>query len=110
MFAVNNYRANGGGNFPHVAAAQQLWSNSDEIRNTIIGVGEGEGRDRPGRVRVGGLEAHARRHARVLDGVPVGGASVPARGVSAVAWARGTCGALAACRPKVVNAVRAGSG
>lgn len=28
VFAVNNYRANGGGNFPHVAAAQLLWSNS----------------------------------------------------------------------------------
>ncbi|RKN09029.1 5'-nucleotidase C-terminal domain-containing protein [Streptomyces radicis] len=36
VLAVNNYRANGGGNFPHVAAADQLWSNSDEIRNTII--------------------------------------------------------------------------
>ncbi|WP_049573380.1 bifunctional metallophosphatase/5'-nucleotidase [Streptomyces sp. SBT349] len=36
ILAVNNYRANGGGNFPHVAAAEQLWSNSDEIRNTII--------------------------------------------------------------------------
>ncbi|MFJ4082340.1 bifunctional metallophosphatase/5'-nucleotidase [Streptomyces iakyrus] len=36
VFAVNNYRANGGGNFPHVAAAQLLWSNSDEIRNTMI--------------------------------------------------------------------------
>ncbi|MYZ33878.1 MULTISPECIES: 5'-nucleotidase C-terminal domain-containing protein [unclassified Streptomyces] len=36
VFAVNNYRASGGGNFPHVATAQQLWSNSDEIRNTII--------------------------------------------------------------------------
>ncbi|MFI1399845.1 bifunctional metallophosphatase/5'-nucleotidase [Streptomyces sp. NPDC020681] len=36
VFAVNNYRASGGGNFPHVAAAKQLWANSDEIRNTII--------------------------------------------------------------------------
>ncbi|CAL9417694.1 bifunctional metallophosphatase/5'-nucleotidase [Streptomyces sp. enrichment culture] len=36
VFAVNNYRANGGGNFPHVAAAPLLWSNSDEIRNTMI--------------------------------------------------------------------------
>ncbi|TQE23160.1 bifunctional metallophosphatase/5'-nucleotidase [Streptomyces ipomoeae] len=36
VFAVNNYRANGGGNFPYVAAAQLLWSNSDEIRNTMI--------------------------------------------------------------------------
>ncbi|MEU3886710.1 5'-nucleotidase C-terminal domain-containing protein [Streptomyces sp. NPDC029041] len=37
VFAVNNYRANGGGNFPHVAAARVLWSNSEEIRNTMIG-------------------------------------------------------------------------
>ncbi|MEO3750231.1 5'-nucleotidase C-terminal domain-containing protein [Streptomyces sp. B6B3] len=37
VLAVNNYRANGGGNFPHVAAAEQLWANSDEIRNTIVG-------------------------------------------------------------------------
>jgi 2',3'-cyclic-nucleotide 2'-phosphodiesterase/3'-nucleotidase len=36
VFAVNNYRANGGGNFPHVASARLLWSNSDEIRNTMI--------------------------------------------------------------------------
>ncbi|MGW0820496.1 bifunctional metallophosphatase/5'-nucleotidase [Streptomyces sp. NPDC002845] len=36
VLAVNNYRANGGGNFPHVAAAELLWSNSDEIRNTMI--------------------------------------------------------------------------
>ncbi|WP_371652109.1 MULTISPECIES: bifunctional UDP-sugar hydrolase/5'-nucleotidase [unclassified Streptomyces] len=36
VLAVNNYRANGGGNFPHVAGAKQLWANSEEIRNTII--------------------------------------------------------------------------
>ncbi|WP_432052676.1 bifunctional metallophosphatase/5'-nucleotidase [Streptomyces xiamenensis] len=36
VLAVNNYRASGGGNFPHIAAADQLWANSDEIRNTII--------------------------------------------------------------------------
>lgn len=36
VLAVNNYRASGGGNFPHIAAAQQLWVNSEEIRNTII--------------------------------------------------------------------------
>ncbi|MFF4228388.1 bifunctional metallophosphatase/5'-nucleotidase [Streptomyces sp. NPDC001820] len=36
VFAVNNYRAAGGGNFPHVAQAKQLWADSDEIRNTII--------------------------------------------------------------------------
>ncbi|MGW8354175.1 bifunctional metallophosphatase/5'-nucleotidase [Streptomyces wedmorensis] len=36
VLAVNNYRASGGGAFPHVAGSQQLWANSDEIRNTII--------------------------------------------------------------------------
>ncbi|MFD9908569.1 bifunctional metallophosphatase/5'-nucleotidase [Streptomyces sp. NPDC059063] len=36
VLAVNNYRASGGGNFPHVAGAKQVWSNSEEIRNTII--------------------------------------------------------------------------
>ncbi|HET6353802.1 bifunctional metallophosphatase/5'-nucleotidase [Streptomyces sp.] len=36
VLAVNNYRASGGGNFPHVARSQQLWANSEEIRNTII--------------------------------------------------------------------------
>ncbi|MFC9245363.1 bifunctional metallophosphatase/5'-nucleotidase [Streptomyces sp. NPDC057136] len=36
VFAVNNYRASGGGNFPHVPGSKQLWANSDEIRNTII--------------------------------------------------------------------------
>ncbi|MBD0710493.1 MULTISPECIES: bifunctional metallophosphatase/5'-nucleotidase [unclassified Streptomyces] len=36
VLAVNNYRANGGGAFPHVARAEQLWADSDEIRNTII--------------------------------------------------------------------------
>ncbi|MCC3779820.1 bifunctional UDP-sugar hydrolase/5'-nucleotidase, partial [Streptomyces sp. UNOB3_S3] len=37
VLAVNNYRASGGGNFPHVARSKQLWANSEEIRNTIIG-------------------------------------------------------------------------
>ncbi|WP_371615362.1 bifunctional UDP-sugar hydrolase/5'-nucleotidase [Streptomyces sp. NBC_00454] len=36
VLAVNNYRASGGGNFPHVPQARQLWANSEEIRNTII--------------------------------------------------------------------------
>lgn len=36
VLAVNNYRASGGGNFPHVPQAQQVWADSDEIRNTII--------------------------------------------------------------------------
>ncbi|OKI05305.1 bifunctional metallophosphatase/5'-nucleotidase [Streptomyces sp. CB02923] len=37
VLAVNNYRASGGGNFPHVAKAPQVWSTSEEIRNVIIG-------------------------------------------------------------------------
>ncbi|MEU9113977.1 5'-nucleotidase C-terminal domain-containing protein [Streptomyces sp. NPDC048483] len=37
VLAVNNYRASGGGGFPHVAGAQQVWSTSDEIRTLIIG-------------------------------------------------------------------------
>ncbi|MFF1559974.1 bifunctional metallophosphatase/5'-nucleotidase [Streptomyces sp. NPDC058279] len=36
VLAVNNYRASGGGNFPHVPRAEQVWSNSEEIRTTII--------------------------------------------------------------------------
>ncbi|MFE3069610.1 bifunctional metallophosphatase/5'-nucleotidase [Streptomyces sp. NPDC059247] len=36
VLAVNNYRASGGGAFPHIAGAPQLWADSDEIRNTII--------------------------------------------------------------------------
>jgi 2',3'-cyclic-nucleotide 2'-phosphodiesterase/3'-nucleotidase len=36
VLAVNNYRASGGGNFPHVPQAKQVWADSDEIRNTII--------------------------------------------------------------------------
>ncbi|WP_263171162.1 bifunctional metallophosphatase/5'-nucleotidase [Streptomyces sp. SCSIO ZS0520] len=36
VLAVNNYRASGGGNFPGVAGAKQLWANSEEIRNTMI--------------------------------------------------------------------------
>ncbi|MDX3119698.1 bifunctional metallophosphatase/5'-nucleotidase [Streptomyces scabiei] len=35
VLAVNNYRANGGGAFPYVAAAQELWSESTEIRTRI---------------------------------------------------------------------------
>ncbi|MBU6536454.1 bifunctional metallophosphatase/5'-nucleotidase [Streptomyces mayonensis] len=35
VLAVNNYRANGGGDFPHVASAQELWSESTEIRTRI---------------------------------------------------------------------------
>jgi 2',3'-cyclic-nucleotide 2'-phosphodiesterase/3'-nucleotidase len=36
VLAVNNYRAGGGSNYPHVADAPLVWSSSDEIRNTII--------------------------------------------------------------------------
>ncbi|MFV0130406.1 bifunctional metallophosphatase/5'-nucleotidase [Streptomyces sp. HMX112] len=36
VLAVNNYRASGGGAFPHIAGARQVWANSEEIRNTII--------------------------------------------------------------------------
>ncbi|RAJ43719.1 2',3'-cyclic-nucleotide 2'-phosphodiesterase/3'-nucleotidase [Kitasatospora sp. SolWspMP-SS2h] len=43
VLAVNNYRASGGGNFPHVAAARQVWANSDEIRNTMIAWVQAEG-------------------------------------------------------------------
>ncbi|WP_427923095.1 bifunctional metallophosphatase/5'-nucleotidase [Streptomyces sp. cg40] len=35
VLAVNNYRANGGGAFPHVASATEVWSESTEIRTRI---------------------------------------------------------------------------
>ncbi|MEV0119781.1 5'-nucleotidase C-terminal domain-containing protein [Streptomyces sp. NPDC050844] len=49
VLAVNNYRAGGGGNFPHIAGAKQLWANSDEIRNTIIQWVRAKGTVDPGR-------------------------------------------------------------
>ncbi|MET7361395.1 5'-nucleotidase C-terminal domain-containing protein [Streptomyces sp. NPDC005562] len=49
VLAVNNYRASGGGNFPHVAGAKQLWANSEEIRNTIITWVKAKGTVDPGR-------------------------------------------------------------
>ncbi|GGY55917.1 bifunctional metallophosphatase/5'-nucleotidase [Streptomyces omiyaensis] len=48
VLAVNNYRASGGGAFPHVAGAEQLWANSDEIRNTIIQWVQAKGTVDPG--------------------------------------------------------------
>ncbi len=48
VLAVNNYRASGGGNFPHVAGAKQVWANSEEIRNTIIGWVKAKGTIDPG--------------------------------------------------------------
>ncbi|MER5308014.1 5'-nucleotidase C-terminal domain-containing protein [Streptomyces sp. NPDC002773] len=48
VLAVNNYRASGGGAFPHVANAPQLWANSDEIRNTIIQWVQAKGTVDPG--------------------------------------------------------------
>ncbi|QES41045.1 bifunctional metallophosphatase/5'-nucleotidase [Streptomyces venezuelae] len=48
VLAVNNYRASGGGNFPHIARAKQLWANSEEIRNTIIGWVKAKGTVDPG--------------------------------------------------------------
>ncbi|GAA2510345.1 bifunctional metallophosphatase/5'-nucleotidase [Streptomyces gobitricini] len=49
VLAVNNYRASGGGAFPHVATAKQLWTDSDEIRNTIIQWVKAQGTVDPGR-------------------------------------------------------------
>ncbi|CAL9416046.1 bifunctional metallophosphatase/5'-nucleotidase [Streptomyces sp. enrichment culture] len=43
VLAVNNYRANGGGDFPHVASARELWSESTEIRTRIAEWATGKG-------------------------------------------------------------------
>ncbi|WP_442811961.1 5'-nucleotidase C-terminal domain-containing protein [Streptomyces sp. NBC_01803] len=46
VLAVNNYRANGG-NFPHIAGAERIWSDSDEIRDTLIDWARTSGRIDP---------------------------------------------------------------
>ncbi|MFC1412531.1 bifunctional UDP-sugar hydrolase/5'-nucleotidase [Streptacidiphilus sp. N1-12] len=47
VLAINNYRASGGGNFPHVATATQIWTSSDEIRNTMIAWVQAKGEINP---------------------------------------------------------------
>ncbi|MFH8569749.1 bifunctional metallophosphatase/5'-nucleotidase [Streptomyces sp. NPDC017993] len=64
VLAVNNYRAGGGGNFPHVASAEQVWSTSDEIRNLIIGWVQESGEIDPARFASVGWRL-------TRDGVPV---------------------------------------
>ncbi|AZM52685.1 bifunctional metallophosphatase/5'-nucleotidase [Streptomyces sp. WAC 01529] len=64
VLAVNNYRASGGGNFPHIAGAKQLWANSEEIRNTIIGWVKAKGTVDPGEFASVGWRL-------TRDGVPV---------------------------------------
>ncbi|MEU2247690.1 5'-nucleotidase C-terminal domain-containing protein [Streptomyces sp. NPDC019224] len=64
VLAVNNYRASGGGNFPHVAGAKQLWANSEEIRNTIIAWVQARG-------SVDGAEFASVGWRLTRDGVPV---------------------------------------
>ncbi len=117
--AVNNYRASGGGNFPHVAAAEQVWSASDEIRNLLIGWVQETGEIDP-------AEWASVDRKLTRDGVPVfwvragAGRSPPSgtagagqrRGTRVEPW-RGTVPArpVVGCgRPKVVKAVRVGSG
>ncbi len=67
VLAVNNYRANGGGAFPHVAAAKELWSESTEIRTRIAEWVTAKGVLDPKDFASGGLEAGARRQAGVLE-------------------------------------------
>ncbi|MGA4848254.1 bifunctional metallophosphatase/5'-nucleotidase [Streptomyces sp. G5(2025)] len=64
VLAVNNYRASGGGNFPHIAGAKQVWANSEEIRNTIIGWVKAKGTIDPGQFASVGWRL-------TRDGVPV---------------------------------------
>ncbi|MFI1936845.1 bifunctional metallophosphatase/5'-nucleotidase [Streptomyces purpureus] len=64
VLAVNNYRASGGGAFPHIAGAPQVWANSDEIRNTIIQWVRAKGTVDPGQFASVGWKL-------TRDGVPV---------------------------------------
>ncbi|MFF0064861.1 bifunctional metallophosphatase/5'-nucleotidase [Streptomyces sp. NPDC005279] len=64
VLAVNNYRASGGGNFPHVAKSQQLWANSEEIRNTIINWVKAKGTVDPAQFATAGWKL-------TRDGTPV---------------------------------------
>ena len=36
MVAVNNYRANGGSGYPHIASAEIAYSSTNEIRDMMI--------------------------------------------------------------------------
>lgn len=64
VLAVNNYRASGGGNFPHVAGSKQLWANSEEIRTTMISWVQAKG-------SVDGAEFASVDWRLTRDGVPV---------------------------------------
>ncbi|MBT2504527.1 5'-nucleotidase C-terminal domain-containing protein [Streptomyces sp. ISL-98] len=64
VLAVNNYRASGGGAFPHIAGSKQLWANSEEIRNTIITWVKGKGTVDPAEFAVVGWRL-------TRDGTPV---------------------------------------
>ncbi|QNE77995.1 twin-arginine translocation signal domain-containing protein [Streptomyces finlayi] len=64
VLAVNNYRASGGGNFPHVPGAKQVWADSDEIRNTIINWVKAKGSVDPAEFALVGWRL-------TRDGVPV---------------------------------------
>ncbi|GHJ38283.1 bifunctional UDP-sugar hydrolase/5'-nucleotidase [Streptomyces sp. TS71-3] len=48
VFAVNNYRAGGGGNYPHLPGAERVWSSSEEIRDTIVAWVQKQGAIDPG--------------------------------------------------------------
>ena len=73
VFAVNNYRANGGGDFPHVASAQAAVVEVGRRSGTrIVAWVTGEGHPGPGGVRFGGLAADAGRYAGVLTGLSFG--------------------------------------